>query len=394
MRRFGKKGAYSSIAMLLLGLVITVPAYAKSTSQKISEVQQQMEQTESEMGEVKDQISGLEDTKNDLQGELGSLKAQLSNIVAELEKLEKQLKQKEEEIELTRQELEEAKKTEAEQYEAMKVRIRFMYERNDLDYLKVLLGSGNFSDVLNQLEYVSKITQYDRDMLVKYQETKAQVEQKEADLLAEQEALISLQEETNQKQQEVSTLASKKSSEIADYNNQISEAEQKALAYEQRLREQENSLENLKRIEEEERLAAERAKAANATNNTSGIPFGSPTAEALAASDLDLLAAIIECEADGESYEGKIAVGNVVLNRVKSKRYADSVVQVLFQRYQFTPVTSGRFSLVLARGANSRCRAAAQDVLNGNVVVGPEILHFRTVNGYTQGIVIGNHVFY
>lgn len=394
MRLIKKRGACNCITVILLGLAVTVPAYAKSTSQKISEMQQQMEQTESEMGEVKEQISGLEETKENLQGELGSLKAKLSNIVEELEKLEKQLQQKEKEIALIKEQLEAAKETEKEQYEAMKVRIRFMYERNDNDYLQVLFGSGNFSDVLNQLEYVSKITQYDRDMLVKYQETKARIEQKEADLLAEQEELKKLQEEANAKQQEVSALASQKSSEIADYNGQISEAEQKALAYEQRLREQENSLENLKRIEEEERLAAERAAAAHATSNTSGIPFGSPTAEALAASDLDLLAAIIECEADGEGYEGKIAVGNVVLNRVKSKRYADSIVQVLFQRYQFTPVTSGRFSLVLARGANSRCRSAAQDVLNGSVVVGPEILHFRTVNGYTQGTVIGNHVFY
>ena len=81
------------------------------------------------------------------------------------------------------------------------------------------------------------------------------------------------------------------------------------------------------------------------------------------------------------------------MNRVASNRYPNTIAEVLYQRSQFTPVTSGRFVLVLSRGANATCTQAAQDVLNGKRVVGTEIYHFCRVNG-TPGMVIGNHVFY
>ena len=67
------------------------------------------------------------------------------------------------------------------------------------------------------------------------------------------------------------------------------------------------------------------------------------------AGDLELLAALIECEAGGEPYEGKLAVGSVVLNRVASSHFPNSVVGVIYQSGQFSPVASGRFATVLAR---------------------------------------------
>ncbi|MGN0291845.1 MAG: cell wall hydrolase, partial [Lachnospiraceae bacterium] len=108
--------------------------------------------------------------------------------------------------------------------------------------------------------------------------------------------------------------------------------------------------------------------------------------------DLELLAALIECEAGGESYEGKLAVGSVVLNRVASSYFPNTMVGVIYQSGQFSPVASGRFATVLSRGADASCTQAAGEVLGGKITI--NALYFRTNNGIIQGTVIGNHVFY
>lgn len=106
-----------------------------------------------------------------------------------------------------------------------------------------------------------------------------------------------------------------------------------------------------------------------------------------------LLAALIQCEAGGESYEGQVAVGSVVMNRVRSGAYPNSIHGVIYASGQFTPALSGKVNRVYESGKiSSSCIQAAQDVIAGTSNVG-DLTHFRRNNG-RQGLVIGNHVFY
>lgn len=114
-------------------------------------------------------------------------------------------------------------------------------------------------------------------------------------------------------------------------------------------------------------------------------------AAAVSAEELDLLAAIIQCEAGGESHEGKVAVGAVVLNRVRSSSFPNTISDVVYQSGQFSPVASGILSGVLASGARSDCYEAARDALNGQNPIG-DSLYFNS--GYGRGIQIGNQHFY
>ncbi len=108
---------------------------------------------------------------------------------------------------------------------------------------------------------------------------------------------------------------------------------------------------------------------------------------------LMLLAALIHCEAGGESYEGKVAVGAVVMNRVRSKAYPDSIHGVIYASGQFTPAMTGKLDRVLASGKfYAGCMEAAKEALSGVSNVG-DLTHFRRVNG-REGLIIGNHVFY
>lgn len=111
------------------------------------------------------------------------------------------------------------------------------------------------------------------------------------------------------------------------------------------------------------------------------------------ASELDILAALIQCEAGGEPYEGQVAVGAVVMNRVRCGGYPNTITEVIYQSGQFAPASKGKMeSLILNNTTNASCRQAAQEAINGRCNVG-DALHFRRV-GNKQGLIIGNHVFW
>jgi len=133
------------------------------------------------------------------------------------------------------------------------------------------------------------------------------------------------------------------------------------------------------------REAAEAAVKAKVQGTVEGIPEGT--------TDLQLLAALIQCEAGGESYEGKVAVGAVVMNRVASSGYPDTIQGVVFASGQFTPAMSGKVNRVLEKGgANASCLQAAQEAINGTSNVGGAT-RFRRVGNH-DGQIIGNHVFW
>ncbi len=111
------------------------------------------------------------------------------------------------------------------------------------------------------------------------------------------------------------------------------------------------------------------------------------------ASELDILAALIQCEAGGEPYEGQVAVGAVVMNRVRCGGYPNTITEVIYQSGQFVPASQGKMeSLILNNNIKASCRQAAQEAINGVTNVG-DALHFRR-KGNREGLIIGNHVFW
>ena len=138
------------------------------------------------------------------------------------------------------------------------------------------------------------------------------------------------------------------------------------------------------KLAEEIRLS--KLAASSAWRNISEVSF--------ADGDRYLLANLIYCEAGSEPYEGKVAVGAVVINRVLSSVYPDTVVGVIYQNKQFSPVSSGRLALALAEGkATAACYQAADEAMKGYSNVG-NCVYFRTPVPGLSGINIGGHVFY
>ena len=146
-----------------------------------------------------------------------------------------------------------------------------------------------------------------------------------------------------------------------------------------------NEIEEVQAAEEAARIEAEAQQAALAAQTAQTA--------AISAEELKLLANIIYCEAGSESYVGKVAVGNVIMNRVKSASQPNTITEVVYAKGQFSPVRNGSLQRALSRDkADATCYQAAIEALAGAQPVGDK-LFFRRNNG-RSGQVIGHHVFY
>lgn len=369
-------------------IVTTIPmgyVYATSTQEKLNQAEQERKETLSQLDETKEDLEELKEEKNNLEVQLNDLNEKLTIVSNNLNDLENQIVNKEEEIEITEEELEIAKNTERDQYESMKVRIRFMYERNDYALMETLFSSGSLGDALNKADYVKQIAEYDREKLLEYEATRQLIEEEEARLKEEKQQLDQLKIQVEKEKKKVNSYVKQTASNISSYSGQISDAEAKALAYEAQIKEQEANIEYLKKKLAEEKALSNLA-AQSKWRDISEVSFEE--------GDRKLLANIIYCEAGGEPYAGQLAVGAVVINRVLSGVFPDTVVGVIYQKNQFSPVASGRLALALAEDrATAACYKAADEAMAGQNNVG-SCVFFRTPIEGLNGIQIGNHIFY
>ena len=246
------------MAAVLMGTALSVPAFAVPDT---AEAQREKREAEEALEEANREAEEAEAG----QSALDSLNDELVSLISEIELLEADIAEKEEQIQVATVEYEDAKADEERQYEAMKKRIKYMYEQGDTEYIDVLLQAKSISDILNRSEYFNAIYEYDRNMLVRYQETKEAVEQYRNQLeeeRAEQE-VMQLEYEAQQDNLE-STIASTRT-EIANFDEQLARARQEAAEY-VRVIEARNAeiraAEEAARREEESRRAAEASRAA------------------------------------------------------------------------------------------------------------------------------------
>lgn len=167
----------------------------------------------------------LEEQKKAAESEKSSLAANLNTIIADMQKAEADMAAKEKEIEKAEEELINAKVDEQNQYNSMKKRIKYMYENGSTEVLQVLFEAKNMTDFLNKAEYATKMSEYDRDMLKKFQEFVKQIEEAEAKLQAEYDELHVLQADLSAKQTEVETLLKKNEEQLDSIDSQMGEVQ-------------------------------------------------------------------------------------------------------------------------------------------------------------------------
>lgn len=248
-----KKKIFGLACVILSGvLAFSVTQPLKATS--IQEEKNKQKELENNIQNTEEILKELESLKNDTNAYIKAMDDKLNEITAYIDSLNEQIENKKLEIEQLCISIENQEQEINSQYEAMKKRIQFMYENGQTEYLELILNSGSISDFLNQAEYMSKITEYDRDMLNKMKETKKQIESTKQAVEEEQANLNALMASAENEKAGIEELVAAKSQLLKETNEKINNTQSEIDQMEGDL---EASKEILRELEELERKRKE-----------------------------------------------------------------------------------------------------------------------------------------
>lgn len=399
----------------------TALAASKDTQDKIDKVKQEKNEAEEEKKKTEQEQNKLNNAKSEMENYLKELANQSKSLNEQVAELDQQITDKENQVSSMEGRIEEAQADLDKQYEDMKTRIQYMYENDQTAVQNIITAAltGGLTGLLNQVEYTVSVNQYDRNMLENYKVSKADLDDQYAKLQDEQDALELLKTETEKKKQQVADQQAATGSKLSEYEKLLAQKEGEITDMAEFIKEKTDLLNQLiaKAAQEEAAARIRAAQQAAASMNTSGniqqadsgISGGSVS---LSDYEIMMLATIIYCEAGNQGTDGQLAVGYVIMNRIRSSRFPNTLEGVLRQSKQFEPVGSGRFDLVLKAEQDDdipnivtqSCWNAARAVVNGTSNVG-ESLFFRTwapvpslvtnlQNGGVPYWIIKDHIFY
>ena len=355
------------------------------------------------------EISKLENQTDVLKKKLNNINGELIEIHEELEGLNNQIQLTESQLERTTEELKVSKVEEAKQYEGMKDRIRFIYEAGDTSLLELLFGAESMQDFVNKSDFITTLTEYDRTMLEKLIEVTETIKFEEKNLIEEQKSLKSLKINAEEKEAALELKAKETSTDISSLRNQIQKAkeeEARRLAQLEQERLEQEKLEQEK-LEQENNSKPEISKPGSSKPETSKPETSKPETSKpetskpevskpeVSNSELDVFAALLDCEAKA-TYRDRMAVATVIMNRVSSSRYPNTVNGVIYQEGQFSPTWTGKLDRRLELGASSLSYEVARDAINGKRLSEVSHCYFFLYAPSTnrEGIEIGDNLFF
>lgn len=374
---------YRHTASFLCGilLIAAIPC-ASIGANSINELKNQQAAVDQKASELEEKKTEMEQALAGLNSELYGLTMALNETSAELEEYRNQ-------VEETSAELEEANLLAEQHYEGMKERIRFFYENNNVTAATAFIRSGNIIDFVNSVSMISEFTLYDRRKLKEYQDNQILIKTKLKEL--EEQQLILSNKENNFIDQQTELLAkiSEQQSNINDAREDLDEQRQMSADLQQKINtmiayEQLYAAQNDPKADTYYQRATQGGYYAGSSNITYHGAINYTQQE------FDILSALIYCEAGGEPYQVQLAVGSVVMNRLRSSLFPDTLLGVIYQHKQFTPVLTGRHAVVLEKNLTTdSCRNAARYVLDGNST--GDWLFFRVdkehkINGTHMGV--------
>lgn len=246
------------ILCLTLGLMLTISqAVPAGAASRKDQLKQDKAAAQSQLAAQESKINNLEDQKQTLSAEIDQLDSDLVNIMVEFEILDGELSDKEAQIEQTKADLAVAEENKQKQYEAMKKRIQYLYEKGGDDaWAQMLFQASDFTSLLNQAEYVQQMYDSDRNSLEEFKETVQQVKDLGDQLDSEKAELEEMNQEYQNRQTSMQTQLEEKKATSSDYDAQIAQAQNQAAQYTELIRQQNAEIQ---KIEEEEKKAAEEA---------------------------------------------------------------------------------------------------------------------------------------
>jgi len=239
--------------------VATVYVGNAVTANKMEDAQAEKKELEQERLELNETLIDLQNDKADIFEYIQKLDAKLNKVTGKLEKTKEKIKKKKESIKDLEQKIAVAETEINNQYENMKLRIKYMYEKGSEDYFDILLASGSLSDMLNRTEYIEKISEYDENLLDNFIEAKNQLTEKKEELEVEKELLQETSNALKEQKAALKVVEKKKKEEIEKYNENIEATQNALIANQNELERQEKIIED-ELLKEQQRIAEEERK--------------------------------------------------------------------------------------------------------------------------------------
>ena len=266
-----KRGICFALVVCMLPLTCPKTVYAetltndsiKKNEESKKQAEQQKSTLNSGLSNVKSMLKDLESAKGNLEEYIEELDSDLNEITAKIDALNEQIAEKEIAVAGAAKALEDAQAQEEAQYNAMKLRVKFMYEKGNDSYITMLLSSESFVDFLNRAEFINMISAYDKRMLDEYIFTKNQVAQIKEDLEEEERQLEEAKAGLDNEQNAMEELIASKEEEIDGFENDIENKEAAIAEYEAMIAEQNQIIQALEAAiaAEKKRLLEENRKA-------------------------------------------------------------------------------------------------------------------------------------
>ena len=242
------------IVCMTLALMMTAAQVVSVSASREDELREEQAATSAQLDATYAQIDQLYSAKQQLQNEINALDANLVNVMVSIQTLEGDISNKETDIQTTQTALEKAQNAKTKQYEAMKERIQYIYEKGgNAAWFQMMMDAENLSDLLTKAEYTQKMYEYDRQSLEKYANTIAQVTQLGDQYKQEKAELEGMKQEYESESVNLQTQIDTKRANSADCDNEIAYAQQMATEYSNLFVQQQAEIEQL----EAERIAAE-----------------------------------------------------------------------------------------------------------------------------------------
>ena len=241
------------VCALLFGICAASPPLgagaAELTNDSIRQKEASIEQSKKERRQIESNISDLKSIKKDLESSkqnlqqyVTNLDAQVTTMQGKIDDLNQKISTKKTEISEKEKELAQAEKQRDDQYEVMKKRIKFIYERGNGYYLEILIKSGSFSDMLNRATYVSMLSDYDQKQLEELAQKAKEVSLAKQDLEEEKKTLDAAEQSVRSEQSSMQSLIADKKTQIDSLSSEITTKEESIRQYEAEKAEQDSTL--------------------------------------------------------------------------------------------------------------------------------------------------------
>lgn len=346
-----------------------------------------------------DEVQKLEQESSELQSELSTLQGQLSSLSEKINTLTTKINTTNEKIKKTELDLVAAKLNEDMQYNAMKKRIKFMYETGNPSFIEMICASGSMAEFLNKAEFVKNITEYDKNLLEELKEAKEDIQKKEESLKKEQEELQELQNELANDRAELNRTISSTKGKLKDSSEALKKAKEAQAAANNALHQTQNNNTTSKTDTTNKADKTDKTDSNKSDSNkkpSSSSNASSSSSQSTSTTDLVLFAAILQCEAGTSSYDSLLAVATVIMNRVNSSRFPNTLSGVIYQSGQFSPTWNGSLKRTLAKGPCSLAYQVAGDAMAGKKLDRVSSCLFFNATWATNrnGVTVGGNIFW